>query len=97
MKHLFAISLVFFSLTHLAKAERMDGLKMLNERYCSEQKFGASTAENEFNAERNPHFLCYNKLSLIGTQPRLQVDKYVNKNQLIADLTIRKKPKNNSP
>lgn len=97
MKHLFAISLVFFSLTHLAKAERMDGLKMLNERYCSEQKYGNNSIENEFNAERNPHFLCYNKLALIGTQPRVQVAKYFNQNQVIADLTIRKKPKNNSP
>lgn len=97
MKHLFAISLVFFSLTHLAKAERVEGLRMLNESYCSKQNVSVKVIDNSFNEQRNPYLLCYTKLALIGTQPRLQVPRYVNHNQFIADLAIRKKPKNNSP
>jgi len=97
MKHLFAISLVFFSLTQLARAERVDGLRMLHEPYCSEQNVGAGNLEKGFNEQRNPYLLSYTKLSLMGTQPQIQVAKYVSQNQLIADLTIRKKPKNNSP
>lgn len=99
MKHLVTISLVFFSLTHLAKAERVEGLRILNE-YCNEHKINLNTVDKtavQLNEHRNPYLLSYTKLALIGTQPQLKVAKYVNVNQVIADLTIRKKPKNNSP
>ncbi len=99
MKHLVTISLVFFSLTHLAKAERIEGLKLLNE-YCNEFCTSVNRAENgavRLNEERNPYLLSYTRLALIGTQTPLKVAKYINSNQVIADLTIRKKPKNNSP
>jgi len=99
MKHLVTISLVFFSLTHLAKAERVEGLRILNE-YCNEHKIsvndsGKSTVQ--LNEDRNPYLLSYTSLALIGTQTPLKVEKYVSSNQVITDLTIRKKPKNNSP
>ena len=99
MKHLVTISLVFFSLTHLAKAERVEGLKILNE-YCNEHKIGVNTVDKpavQLNEHRNPYLLSYTTLALIGTQPQLKATKYINVNQVIADLTIRKKPKNNSP
>ncbi len=99
MKHLVTISLVFFSLTHLARAERVEGLRMLNE-YCSEHNIGVEAVDKtavQLNVHRNPYLLSYSRLALMGTQPQLQVIKYVNENQLVADLTIRKKPKNNSP
>lgn len=99
MKHLVTISLVFFSLTHLAKAERVEGLRILNE-YCNEHKISANTdvkASVQLNEEHHPYFLSYANLALTGTQSPLKTAKYVSVNQLIADLTIRKKPKNNSP
>ena len=99
MKHLVTISLVFFSLTHLAKAERIEGLRLLNE-YCNEYSTSVDSVENgavRLNEERNPYLLSYTRLALIGTQSPLKVAKYINSNQVIADLTIRKKPKNNSP
>lgn len=99
MKHLVTISLVFFSLTHLAKAERVEGLRILNE-YCSEHQIGVNVkgkAAVQLNEDRNPYLLSYTRLAIIGTQTPLQAAKYVSENQVIADLTIRKKPKNNSP
>jgi len=99
MKHLVTISLVFFSLTHLAKAERVEGLRILNE-YCNEHKISVNNtgrATVQLNEDRNPYLLSYSTLALIGTQAPLTVAKHVSANQVIADLTIRKKPKNNSP
>ncbi|KLT65031.1 hypothetical protein [Pedobacter sp. BMA] len=99
MKHLVTISLVFFSLTHLAKAERVEGLRILNE-YCNEHKMSVNDTGRttvQLNDDRNPYLLSYSKLALIGTQAPLKVAKHVCADQIIADLTIRKKPKNNSP
>jgi len=99
MKHLVTISLVFFSLTHLAKAERVEGLRILSD-YCNEHKISINDTGKsniQLNEERNPYLLSYTGLALTGTQTPLKVEKYVNSNQIITDLTIRKKPKNNSP
>jgi len=99
MKHLVTISLVFFSLTHLAKAERVEGLRILNE-YCNEHNISINATGKssvQLNEDRNPYLLSYTRLALIGTQAQLKVAKYVSVNQVISDLTIRKKPKNNSP
>ena len=99
MKHLVTISLVFFSLTHLAKAERVEGLRILN-GYCSEYKISNNATDKssiKLNEDRNPYLLSYTSLALIGTQTLLKVKKYVSVNQVITDLTIRKIPKNNSP
>jgi len=99
MKHLVTISLVFFSLTHLAKAERVEGLKILSE-YCNEHNISINAvgkASVQLNEDRHPYLLSYTSLALIGTQAPVKAQKYVSTNQVIADLTIRKKPKNNSP
>lgn len=99
MKHLVTISLVFFSLTHLAKAERVEGLRILNE-YCNEHSItinSSGKASVQLNEDRNPYLLSYSSLALIGTQTPVKTAKCVSVNQVITDLTIRKKPKNNSP
>ena len=101
MKHIVTISLVFFSLTHLAKAEqRVDGLRILTERYCNRQQVSneniilGSTQQND---DRSPFFLSYSELTLIGIQPGIKVVAYKVLNHIVADLTIRQNAKNNSP
>lgn len=100
MRHLVTISLVFFSLTHLAKAERVEDLRYLSDRYCNKQQIGTEivslgTAQQDH--DRNPFFLSYNDLSTIGTLPETEVAKYSSPNHFIADLAIREQPRNNSP
>jgi hypothetical protein len=100
MKHIVTISLVFFSLTHLSKIERVEGLRLLSERYCSEHRISnevSTSTANQLNEQRNPFFLSYNELTLIGILPSTKVLKFKNQNQVVANLAIRKKPKNNSP
>jgi hypothetical protein len=100
MKHIVTLSLVFFSLTHLNKTERVEGLRLLTERYCNEHKLNVEPSSStvfQLNESRNPFFLSYNALTLIGILSEIPVLKYKNLNQVVADLTIRKKPKNNSP
>ncbi len=100
MKHVVAISLVFFSLTHLAKAEDVGRLKLLTERYCNKTQVDSQVVTsdvNQLNDQRNPFFLSYSELTLIGLMPLVKVSKYITYNHVVADLTIRKKPKNNSP
>ncbi|TKC12283.1 hypothetical protein FA048_01290 [Pedobacter polaris] len=100
MKHVVAISLVFFSLTHLAKAEDVGRLKLLTERYCNKTQIDSqviSSDTDQLNDQRNPFFLTYSELTLIGILPEVKVSKHMAHNHIVADLTIRKKPKNNSP
>lgn len=100
MKHVVAISLVFFSLTHLAKAEDVGRLKLLTERYCNKTEIDSHVVNvdtNQHNDQRNPFFLSYSELTLIGLMPEIKVAKHLAHNHIVADLTIRKKPKNNSP
>jgi hypothetical protein len=100
MKHIVTISLVFFSLTQLAKTERAEGLRLLTERYCSEHKASStvtSSTTKDHKEQHNPFFLTSSELTLIGILPELSAITYSNEDQLIADLPIRKKPKNNSP
>ena len=98
MKHLVTISFVLFSLTHLAKAERAEGLRILNE-YCKEHQIKVNhvvESSDHFKEQLNPYFSAANN-NLIGDPSQLKSAKYIHANQLIADLAIRKKPKNNSP
>lgn len=99
MKHIVTLSLVFFSLTHLAHAERVEGLRLLTEGYCNKQinTESVNLAATRLQNERSPFFLSANELTLIGTLPEIKLPKYSIYNHVIADLTIRKKPKNNSP
>lgn len=100
MKHIVTLSLVFFSLTHLAKADRVEGLRIITERYCNKQQVSIQTVTpgpNQENDYQSPFFLSYSDLAIIGAVPQFKALKYKADNQVIADLTIRKKPKNNSP
>lgn len=100
MKHFVAISLVFFSLTHLAKTERVENLRALSERFCAEQRVNPDSTtptSQQLNEHRNPFFLSNNDLTFIGSLPAAKELKYTSFNQVISDLTIRKQPKNNSP
>ena len=100
MKHIVAISLVFFSLTHLAQAEqRVEGLRLLTE-YCNKQQSNTQSitvGSNQLNDDQNPFFLSYNELTLIGILPSVKVATFKVRNHIIADLTIRQNAKNNSP
>lgn len=100
MKKIVAISLVFFSLTHLAKAEqRVEGLRILTE-YCNKQKsnnYNITLGFSQQNDDQNPFFLSYGELTLIGILPSVKVPPFKVRNHIIADLTIRKNAKNNSP
>lgn len=100
MKHIVAISLVFFSLTHLAKAEqRVEGLRLLTE-YCNKQQSNTQSitvGSSQFNDDQNPFFLSYSELTLIGILPSVKVAIHKVRNHIVADLTIRKNARNNSP
>lgn len=100
MRHIVTLSLVFFSLTHLAKAERVEGLRLLTERYCNKHQVSidsVSVNSDQTDDQIHPFFLTYSELSAIGLSSELRVMKYRAFNNVIADLTIRAKPKNNSP
>lgn len=100
MRHIVTLSLVFFSLTHLAKAERIEGLRLITEKYCNKQQAAidqASARPDQPNDQRYPFFLSHSELTAIGVVPGICIAKYSAYNQVISDLIIREKPKNNSP
>ncbi|WP_199118096.1 hypothetical protein [Pedobacter sp. ASV28] len=101
MRHIVTISLVFFSLAHLAKAEqRMDGLRLLTEGYCKRQQLGAENivlGVQHPDDEKHHFFLSYGELALIGTAAKEQVPTYSVCNHIVAYLSIRQNAKNNSP
>ena len=100
MRHIVTLSLVFFSLTHLAKAERVEGLRLVAEKYCTKQQDGTELINVDSSQPDKLHFpflLSYSELTSIGLLPAFRVAKYTPHNQVISDLTIRANPKNNSP
>lgn len=99
MRHIVTLSLVFFSLTHLAKAERVEGLRLVT-KYCNSQQVNkeASTVRlKQVNDEHHPFFLSYSALSAIGLLPEQKIEKHRTVNNIIVDLTIKEQTKNNSP
>ena len=100
MRHIVTLSLVFFSLTHLAKAERVEGLRLITEKYCNKQQDGTgllSIDSNQSDDQHYPFFLSYSELTYIGVLPEICTTNSIPRNQIVADLAIREKPKNNSP
>lgn len=100
MKHFVAISLVFFSLTQLAKADRAEGLRLLTEGYCNQQQVSVqkfTQQSNPLNDEQNTYFLSSSELALIGALSETQTTKYRLQDQNVSDLIVVGKPKNNSP
>lgn len=98
MKHIVTLSLVFFSLTQLAQAERVEAVKLLTEGYCSKQARSEvlNLCANQFNKQKSD-FLSYKELTLLGTIAQANSPKYQIHNHIVSDLAITKKPKNNSP
>lgn len=100
MRHIVTLSLVFFSLTHLAKAERVEGLRLVTEKYCNKQQDGTELINidsSQPDDQHYPFFLSYSELTAIGVLPEMLVIKLRAHNQGITDPAIREKPKNNSP
>jgi hypothetical protein len=100
MRHIVTLSLVFFSLTHLAKAERVEGLRLITEKYCNKQQSGTelvNVRSSQPEDQHHPYFLSSSELTSIGVFPVICVAKYRSYNHAITNLTIREKPKNNSP
>ena len=100
MKHLVAISLVFFSLTQLAKADRVEGVRYATERYCA--KTQAQSEQTSLRSVEDlqdlPYFLLSNnQLSAIGTFASKNCIKFRIVNQALPYSAILANPKNNSP
>ncbi|MES2828693.1 MAG: hypothetical protein V4687_11070 [Bacteroidota bacterium] len=100
MRHIFTLSLVFFSLTQLARAERVEGLRILTRQYCDKHHNNAAAAsisQSQPDDPRYPFFLSYSELTVIGVAPQQVTTTYTTNNQIILDLAVRETPKNNSP
>jgi hypothetical protein len=100
MRHIVTLSLVFFSLTHLAKAERVEGLRLITEKYCNKQQVSteqATVRQSHPDESKYPFFLSYSALTAIGVLPEIHIIKYRADNQSISNLATREQPKNNSP
>ena len=100
MKHILTLSLVFFSLTQLARAERAEGLRILSRQYCDKQQTSTSSAsisQSQPDDPLYPFFLTYGDLTTNGVLPRPCAQLFSFENQAVADLTVKETPKNNSP
>ncbi|MGY4383662.1 hypothetical protein ACVWYN_000681 [Pedobacter sp. UYP24] len=100
MRHIVTLSLVFFSLTQLAKAERVEGLRILTRQYCDKHQSNpaaASVSQTQPDDPRYPFFMSYSDLTVIGVAAKLHPLTYYVNNQIIQDLTVKDTPKNNSP
>lgn len=100
MRHLVTISLVFFSLSHLAKADRVDGLRYLTERYCAKtQTTSEQTSIRSIQDLQDlPHFiLSNNQLSAIGVISNKNCSKYNIADQPLLYTAELDNPRNNSP
>ncbi|WP_293299278.1 hypothetical protein [Pedobacter sp. UBA4863] len=100
MRHLVTISLVFFSLSHLAKADRIDSVRYLAERYCAKTQTTAeqSAVRSVQDLQDLPHFfLSNNQLSAIGVLSSENCIKFRLFNQPLRYATTLENPRNNSP
>lgn len=99
MRHIVTLSLVFFSLTHLAKAERIEGLRLVT-KFCNSQQLNREVSterQKQIDDQRHPFFLSYSALTSIGLLPEKRIEKHRINNYIIVDLTIKEQTKNNSP
>jgi hypothetical protein len=99
MRHIVTLSLVFFSLTHLAKAERIEGLRLVT-KFCNSQQLNKEVSAERLKLaddQRHPFFLSYSALTSIGLLPEKRIEQHRINNYIIVDLTIKEQTKNNSP
>lgn len=100
MRHIVTLSLVFFSLTHLAKAERIETYRLLTKQYCDRHQVtneGLSINSSQPDDPRYPFFLSSSDLTSIGLTSEIYLEKLRIRNNTIVNLTIKETPKNNSP
>lgn len=100
MKHFVAISLVFFSLTQLARVERTEALKLFAEGYCVQQQQGKSSSVQVLQKENDapaPHLLSAGELALIAVISEAKTAKYNLHDENADDCVVIAKPKNKSP
>lgn len=100
MRHLVTLSLVFFSLTHLANAERVAEIRYLTERYCASPQTTAdqTLVRSVQDLQDLPDFLLTNnQLSAIGTLSSKNSIKYRTVNQSLPYSAVLAHPRNNSP
>jgi uncharacterized Zn-finger protein len=100
MKHFVAISLVFFSLTQLARADRAEGLRLITEGYCNQQQVATQKFTQQANSlgdQLSTYFLTSSELASIGARGEMQTTKYSLQDQNVSDLIVVGKPNNNSP
>lgn len=102
MKHIVAISIVFFSLTQLqlVKAERAEGLRLFAEGLYQQQNTSSQQKllqNHPSQEDQNAYFLSSDELSRLGISAPSRVSKPLVKNQKIGSLTPIGTPSNNSP
>lgn len=99
MKHFVAISLVFFSLTQLARVEREEAFRLMAEGYYRQEVTLQKYAErlNIEDEELNTPFLSSSELALIGMLSGAAHTAYALCDQHISDLIVIRAPHNNSP
>jgi hypothetical protein len=100
MRHIFTLSLVFFSLTHLAKAERAEGFRILSRQYCDKQQTGISAnqiSQSQPDDPFFPYFLSNDELTVGGRLSGPCVQLFTFENQTVLSLAVTETPKNNSP
>lgn len=99
MKHFVAISLVFFSLTQLARVERAEAFRLMTEGY-SQQEVTLQNYEENLNVAQQvlkTRFLSADALALVGMRPVSQGHAYALCDQHVSDLFVIREPNNNSP
>lgn len=100
MRHLVTISLVFFSLSHMAKADRVDNVRYLTERYCAKAQTTSeqTSIRSVQDLQDLPHFLLSNnQLSAIGVLSIEKCTKFCLVNQPLRYSITLAHPRNNSP
>ncbi len=100
MKHFVTISLVFFSLTHLAKTQQMEGLRLLTERYCNRQQTAIHQVvqgDDQNPDDLFPFFLTPDEITMTGIRPAMHALSYQPAREEVASVAVREQPRNNSP
>ncbi len=100
MRHIVTISLVFFSLSHLAKAERVDAMRYLSQRYCDLQKSKTeqlTTVQDQVTPDLPQLFLSTKQLSVVGVLPQPNCCKFMLAQAPHYTSVVLAQPRNNSP
>lgn len=101
MKNLVTISLVFFSLSHLAKIDRADTMRYMVQRNSDKHNITieqiSSNTDIQDLQDFTHLFLTNNQLSAIGVRPQKNCNRFRLKNQVSTYAVTLEHPRNNSP